>query len=45
MQLAMVRGTVFHIYSPDVVKRETTFRKIEDDLTGALSEWGDQLKI
>lgn len=37
-------GTVFQVYSPDELKLAETLKKIEEDLSGAAREWGDQLK-
>jgi hypothetical protein len=37
-------GTVFQVYSPDELKQAETLKKIEVDLSGAVKEWGDQIK-
>lgn len=37
-------GTVFQVYSPDELQLSKTLRKIEEDLAGAVKQWGDQLK-
>lgn len=37
-------GTVFQVYSPDFVKQADTIRKIEEDLAGAIEEWGESLR-
>jgi hypothetical protein len=37
-------GTVFQVYSPDEIRQADTLAKIEEDLSGAVAEWGDQLK-
>ena len=37
-------GTVFQVYSPDLVKQETIVQKIAQDVTGAIEEWGEELK-
>lgn len=37
-------GTVFQVYSPDELKLAKTLSKIEEDLAGAVKEWGGQLK-
>lgn len=37
-------GTVFQVYSPDELKQAKTVAKIQEDLEGAIAEWGDQLK-
>lgn len=37
-------GTVFQVYSPDELKQHETLAKIEEDLQGAVREWGTQLK-
>lgn len=37
-------GTVFQVYSPDELKQSQTVSKIEEDLSGAVAEWGQQLK-
>jgi hypothetical protein len=37
-------GVVYQVYSPDRVRLNTTLAKIEEDLAGAVAEWGDALK-
>ena len=37
-------GTVFQVYSPDQLKLKETLDKIEEDLAGAVAEWGSQLR-
>lgn len=37
-------GVVFQVYSPDELKQADTVKKIEEDLNGAVEEWGDELK-
>ena len=37
-------GTVFQVYAPDEIDPTKTRKKIDDDLTGAVKEWGDSLK-
>lgn len=37
-------GIVYQVYSPDRVERRATLAKIEEDLAGAVAEWGDALK-
>lgn len=41
--LYWAEGTVFQVYSPDTMERRETLRKIEEDLAGAVAEWGDRL--
>lgn len=42
--LFWANGTVFQVYSPDELKLAKTLRKIEEDLAGAVKQWGDQLE-
>lgn len=42
--LYWANGTVFQVYSPDELILANTLKKIEDDLSGAVREWGDELK-
>ncbi len=42
--LFWAKGTVFQVYSPDELKLAKTLRKIDEDLAGAVKEWGDDLK-
>lgn len=37
-------GTVFQVYSPDEIKQARTIAKIKEDLSGAVANWGNQLK-
>lgn len=37
-------GTAYQVYSPDEMKEAETRQKIEEDLAGAVTHWGDQLK-
>jgi len=37
-------GTVFQVYAPDVMTAAKTRRKIDEDLAGAVAEWGDELE-
>jgi hypothetical protein len=37
-------GTVFQVYSPDWLKQSETVAKIEEDLDGAVAQWGSDLK-
>ncbi len=42
--LFFVEGAVFQVYAPDEMKLKDTLKKIEDDLAGAVREWGANLK-
>jgi len=42
--LFWANGTIFQVYSPDELKLAKTLRKIDEDLAGAVKEWGDKLK-
>lgn len=37
-------GTVFQVYAPDAMTAAKTRRKIDQDLSGAVAEWGEELK-
>jgi energy-coupling factor transporter ATP-binding protein EcfA2 len=37
-------GIFFQVYSPDELKQAQVCKKINDDLDGAISHWGDELK-
>jgi hypothetical protein len=42
--LIRVEGTVFQVYSPDDLIQSKLVRKINEDLDGAVDEWGDDIK-
>lgn len=42
--LLRLDGTVFQVYSPDELTQANIIKKIDEDLEGAVSEWGDDIK-
>jgi hypothetical protein len=42
--LLRLDGTVFQVYSPDELTQANVVKKIDEDLDGAVSEWGDGIK-
>lgn len=36
-------GIVFQVYSPDELRQAETLAKVQEDLAGAVAEWGDHL--
>lgn len=42
--LFRAEGAVFQVYSPDELTQANVVKKIDEDLDGAISEWGDDIK-
>lgn len=42
--LFIAEGTVFQVYSPDTLTQAEVIKKIDEDLDGAVSHWGDDMK-
>lgn len=42
--LFRAEGAVFQVYSPDELTQANVVKKIDEDLEGAVSEWGDDIK-
>src|SRR4030067_2783814 len=43
--LLLGEGTIFQVYSPDMMRQEKARSKIREDLDGAVQQWTDKLKM
>ena len=42
--LFIAEGTVYQVYSPDILTQAKVIEKVDEDLDGAVLHWGDDMK-